>query len=191
MGNLAGDKWAREVSAMAITNKRRPEQVRRDRPLTVSGVGTGTQKCTHNVKLPIAMCRTDGTHSSGSFQVPVVPNSELPGLLGLQSMRDRVAILDMNKLQLHFCGPGDYDLVRHLPPGTETFQCEIAPSGHLVIPCCEYEGVDREARGSLDTGPAIALAATTSDNRRRTRRGGNRFRGEQAEGSRPSEPASM
>ena len=46
--------------------------------------------------------------------------------------------LDMNTLKTYFAGPGDYDLMRGLPPGTDCFQCELAPSGHLVIPCCEF-----------------------------------------------------
>ena len=39
---------------------------------------------------------------------------------------------------MHFAGPGDYNLEKALPPGTDCFQCELAPSGHMVIPCCEY-----------------------------------------------------
>jgi len=163
VGNLGGSAWARSVATTAISHGRKPDQKRRDCPLNVSGVGNGSQMCTHNCTLPVAFKRTDGTHSRGTFQVPVVDNSDLPGLLGLQSMRDRDAILDMKTLQLHFAGPGDYNLTQHLPPGTETFQCEIAPSGHLVLPCCEYKGVDREEAGRLDTGPQLALTATHSE----------------------------
>ena len=157
VGNLGGDLWARTVTAKAMAKGRRPQQQARDRPLNVSGVGNGSQQCTHNVTLPVALKKIDGTHSGGTFNVPVVTNSELPGLLGLQAMRDRNAILDMNTLQLHFCGDGDYDLPTNLPPGTESYQCEIAPSGHMVIPCCNYDGVDREERGRLDIGPDLAL----------------------------------
>ena len=145
-----------------MQHKRKPEQRRRDRPLSVSGVGNGTQECTHNCTFPIAMKRLDGTHSRGTFQIPVVKDSTLPGLLGLQSMRERNAILDMKTLQLHLCGPGDYDLLPALPPGTESFQCELAPSGHLVLPCTEYAGVDREEAGSLDTGADLALLSSTA-----------------------------
>ena len=59
-------------------------------------------------------------------------------------MRDRSAILDMHTLRLHFCGPGEYDLLSALPPGTESFQCELTPSGHLVLPCSEYPAAGRE-----------------------------------------------
>ena len=163
VGNLGGDEWAIEVAKVAMQHKRKPEQRRRDRPLSVSGVGNGTQECTHNCTLPIAMKRLDGIHSRGTFQIPVVKNSTLPGLLGLQSMRERNAILDMKTLQLHLCGPGDYDLLPALPPGTESFQCELAPSGHLVLPCSEYAGVDKEESGSLDTGADLALLSNTAN----------------------------
>ena len=74
----------------------------------------------------------------GKINRPTVNNSELPGLLGLTALRKNRAVLDLNTLQVHFLGPGDYDLLSALPPGTDTFQGEIAPSGHLVVPCCEF-----------------------------------------------------
>ena len=92
------------------------------------------------------MRRLDGTYSNGTFHVPILEgsNAHLPGLLGLQSMRDQNAILDTQTLRLYFCGPGKYDLNAVLPPGTESFQCELAPSGHIVLPCGEYFGADQE-----------------------------------------------
>ncbi len=42
-------------------------------------------------------------------------------------------------MELYFGGPGNYDLNTCLPPGTDGFQLEVAPSGRLVLPCCEYE----------------------------------------------------
>jgi len=72
-------------------------------------------------------------------------------------MRERKTILDLHNLQIHFLGPADYDLSTNLPPGTESYQCELSPSGHMMLPCGRYAGVDREERGSLDTGPALAL----------------------------------
>ena len=67
VGNLGGADWAREVAKVALKHKRKPEQLRRDRPLNVSGVGNGSQECTHNCISPIAMKRIDGTHSRGIF----------------------------------------------------------------------------------------------------------------------------
>ena len=69
---------------------------------------------------------------------PTISGSEIPGLLGLSSLRKNRGILDCNTMQLHFCGPGDYDLQKVLPPGSDSFALELAPSGHLVLPCCEF-----------------------------------------------------
>jgi len=157
VGNLGGSKWAKEVARRAMQAGRKPEQHKRDRPLNVSGVGNGSQHCDFNVVLPIAFERLDSTFGRGTFELPVVPDSELPGLLGLQSMRDRRTILDLNTMQMHLLGPGDYDLLTILPPGSESYQCLTAPSGHMVLPCCAYDGVDRSERGRLDTGPDLAL----------------------------------
>ena len=31
-----------------------------------------------------------------------------------------------------------------LPPGTESFQCEQSPSGHLILPCTDYESAVKD-----------------------------------------------
>ena len=49
---------------------------------------------------------------------------------------------------MYFLGPGDYDLLKALPPGTDAYQLETAPSGHLVLPICEYQN-RKEGEGSL------------------------------------------
>ena len=79
--------------------------------------------------------------------------------------------------RIYFLGPGDYNLLKSLPPGTECFQGEIAASGHLVLPCCEYDlgaGNPSIDRGSLtllsrglppppDYEPLVQPGATTRE----------------------------
>ena len=48
------------------------------------------------------------------------------------------AVWDFVTDTLYFMGPGDYELDKAMPPGTDKFQLETAPSGHSVLPCCEY-----------------------------------------------------
>ena len=36
-----------------------------------------------------------------------------------------------------------------LPPGTDSFQLEVAPSGHIVLPSCEFSEQEQEAKHSL------------------------------------------
>jgi hypothetical protein len=50
----------------------------------------------------------------------------------------------MHTLKIHFLGPGNYNLNPSLPAGTESYQCELSPSGHIVLPCSRYSGIDRE-----------------------------------------------
>ena len=93
------------------------------------------------------MSRENDTTVTEGFTTPVVAGSELPGLLGLKTMRNNRAVLDMVNLQLHFCGPADINLT--LPPGTKSFQLEISPSGHLVLPCTNFENIQRNPPNPL------------------------------------------
>ena len=54
VGNLAGERWARSVAARGLRAGQTSHQVRRQRPLSVSGVGNGSQQADYNVTLPIS-----------------------------------------------------------------------------------------------------------------------------------------
>ena len=130
-----------------------PKQTQRPRPLQVGGVGHGSQACDHDISLPVAFTQSNGTRTEGTFTVPIVQNSDLPGLIGLRSMQERKTILDMHTLKIHFLGPGDYDISPILPRGTESYQCELSPSGHIMLPCSRYAEIDREERGPIELVP--------------------------------------
>ena len=161
VGNVTGDLWARDMARKPCEAKRTPEQYKRDRPLNVSGVGNGSQTCTHNVKLPIAIPGRE-KHLHGTFDSPSVPESSLPGLLGLTTLRKVRGIIDCNTCKLYLAGPADYNLLDGLPPGTEEIQCEFAPSGHMVMPCAEFEKLDKEPKGGVKSEPISLPVATTS-----------------------------
>ena len=112
----------------------------------------------HNCKLPIVIRRTDGAFARGAYETPTVPNSMIPGLLGLEAIRQCRGIVDASALRFYLCGPGDYKLEDTLPPGTECIPGELAPSGHLVIPCGEFRALDAERRhGGLRVEHDITL----------------------------------
>ena len=142
VGNLCGSRWAEKVALTAKRAGLKPKFQRRETPLTVSGVGNGSQSCRYDCALPVSLRLADQPDkaSTGTLTIPSISNSDLPGLLGLQSLRKNRAVLDFNTLCLYFCGPGDSEMEKSLPPGTDKFQLELAPSGHLVLPCCEYGG---------------------------------------------------
>ena len=140
MGNLCGDRWARTVAQATARSGKSPSYERRSKPLNVSGVGHGSQAAPFDCKLPISLKHDDSQSvSSGTVTAPAVANSDLPGLLGLTALRKNKAIIDFSTMKMYFTGPGDYDLNKSPPPGTDCLQCELAPSGHMVIPCCEYD----------------------------------------------------
>lgn len=86
--------------------------------------------------LPLAIPRTSGGVQGGTFSAPCIDGSSAPALLGLKSLTEHRAILDMCSNQLHLLGPGEARL--ELTPGTESFNLERAPTGHLMLPFQEY-----------------------------------------------------
>ena len=163
VGNLAGSAWVVELARRSLNNGRKPESVKRDRPLTVSGVGTGSQLCNFNTHLPISIPLTSGGFIKGRYRTPCVPDSKLPALLGLQSLRNSKAIIDTNSNRVYFLGPGNYDLLASLPPGTQSIQCETAKSGHLMMPVDDFEGLDKaEKEGGLELNELVLPVASAT-----------------------------
>ena len=54
VGNLAGDERVRLQAAAALRGGLRPEQRRRERPLTARGDGQGGETCARSCVLPVA-----------------------------------------------------------------------------------------------------------------------------------------
>ena len=128
------------------------------------GVGHGSQGCTHDCQLPVMLRQENGTYTSGIFEAPIVPNSDLPGLLGLRSMQKARVVLDLTSNRMHLCGPGAVEL--SLPSGTETYQLETAPSGHLVLPCSNFQQASmstQRPRMDQQVRALLVPAATETD----------------------------
>ena len=96
------------------------------------------------------------------LEVPAVDNSDLPGLMGLSALKKNRAVLDFNSLTLYFCGKDHYDLGAALPANTDKYQLETAPSGHLVLPCCEYKTGNMSRDYSLTLMAKSALPSSTA-----------------------------
>ena len=127
-----------------------------DRALGIEGVGRHAQECVEATALECAF--SDG--AVGTFTAPVVPNSAIPALLGLKSLRSKRAILDTTGM-LYLPGDGGFHI--KLSPGSIALKLELTPSGHLLLPCSEYgriaaEGVD----------PKLAFQSSYVDEGRQT-----------------------
>ena len=85
---------------------------------------------------------------------------ELPLILGLRSMQDRNAVLEMSKGKevLTFLGPGGYIIT--WSPGTVHIPLSTAMSGHLMAPCVEYSKVPKST-GGVDTATNTVHATPT------------------------------
>ena len=135
----------------------KPTQTRRPKPLTVSGVGTGSQVCIHDCTLPIALENDIGEIIDATFTTATVNEADLPALLGLKTLIEQRAIIDFATMKMHFSGPGESQI--QLGPGSNTFQLSQAATGHLMLPCCNYNGGKRVA----DDSSGLALAASSGD----------------------------
>ena len=135
VGNAIGSETASHMASVSFHKSgQKTGQRKRESPLKISGIGKGHDTCDWNCKIPIALPMPGGSSLPCTFDSPVVPESNLPALFGLRSMKSMRTIIDTTTMRLHFVGPSDYDLEKLLPPGTKTLQCETSPSGHMVIP---------------------------------------------------------
>ena len=124
-----------------------PGQWKMKHPLSIQGVGDGAQTCTWETKLPIAVLSGNNEAEVHYFETPIVEGGgeDLPALLGLRSIRAKNGVIETQPGQerLSFPGQGGYTI--QFSPGTKHIKLECAPSGHLVIPCCEWTKVQSKA----------------------------------------------
>ena len=132
---LAGDAWVRRVATTAELHGRGTTFVPLEHPMHVEGVGQGSSSCTHRAVLPIAM--EDGI--TGSYSPAVVPNSEIPALLGYDTLEGRRVLLDTYNGKYIEVGPGGYDL--QLSPGSRLLHLRKAATGHPMLPITDWDKV--------------------------------------------------
>jgi hypothetical protein len=133
--NLAGSKVMKRVIDRAVSAGHGCAWQKLKKTLSIEGVGKSANEATEGVTA--AICLEDGT--VGSFQTAVVEDSELPALLGLNSLTKLKAVLDCEHKRLLLIGPGGYKI--QLSPGSKVLQLHSAPTGHLLLPCtCWEEG---------------------------------------------------
>ena len=155
-----------------MTAGHRPEQRKMATPLYVQGVGEGTQTAAWQAQIPIAVSTGDGSTSQLQiFEAPVVTGSgsELPGLLGLKSIKHKHGVIETanGKERLTFPGPGGYTIT--WAPGAVHLPLSNAPSGHMVIEVDHFDtllaprgGVPEPTMTLHSTIAPVEVATTTS-----------------------------
>ena len=133
--NLCGSHWLLLLCVLGRKFGKTEQWYELSKRLGVEGVGSGVQEVTHGVRVPICL---DAHNSDTVYVSPVVPDSYIPGLLGLRSMEDKQSVLDMRIPERKlYCGP-----VKIIPlPGCVVHQLEAAVSGHLILPCDNFGNV--------------------------------------------------
>jgi hypothetical protein len=145
--NIAGDKWAQRVAALAKKHGQGSSFEKIDK-VFVDGIGSGASSCDTHCQVPIRF--KNGV--SSTFQTNLISQSEVPALLGLDSMSNHSTLLDIPNRKIIFLGQGKYSV--ELPPGSMILSLERAPTGHLLLPISEWQ-----ERSS--TTPAPSFVATT------------------------------
>ena len=136
--NLTGDKWVVRSEAKAKKHGQGTSWMAMQR-CEVEGVGSGSSVIEKRAIVPV--CLSNG--NTASFNTAVVSDSELPALLGLDSLESHKAIIDTHNHQMIFPGPGGYNMT--LSPGSVSLKLEKARSGHLLLPSSEWEKLKVQA----------------------------------------------
>ena len=100
-----------------------------DRSITLGGVGKGTQESTHSVTVPCCI-----NNEPSEFVATVLDNSDIPAILGMESLQSRNAILDLvNDVMIIPSDPSEVQI--NVSKTTKIFQLKQAPGGYLMLPC--------------------------------------------------------
>jgi len=143
--NLVGSEWADDMREACRRAGHPANSQALAQTFRVQGVGKDADPCVSQTEFPIATQDISqagaGVAGLDTFTAPEIPNSGVPALLGLETLRRNHALLDCGKAVLHLCGPGPLQI--QLPPGSRSFDLEIAPSGHMLLPCDNFTEYNR------------------------------------------------
>ena len=106
------------------------------------GVGKEPDVATKTVTMPVGLPTADGSVNA-NYKATVLPNSEVPALLGLSCMQKSKAILDLRHDKLHMWTSNNLDDIEiSVKPGREKNVVQMpmvkAPSGHLIWKCTDF-----------------------------------------------------
>ena len=113
-------------------------------PMPLNGVGEGTIFARTATSCPVVLRTALGTVVESLWESAVVPDSDLPMILGLDVLRRRRCLIDVGNNVMHMVGPGDLNIT--LPPGSVSINMTTTPSGHLVLECSDWAATENLQR---------------------------------------------
>lgn len=131
MTDLCGDRWASRVASLA-EKAGQGTKWSKIPGITVEGVGKEADTITDQAAIPI--CLDDG--STSVYKAIVSKDSDLPALYGLIRMTEQQAVVDTGNDRIIYPGPGGIKYT--LSPGSKVYALQRALSGHLLLPCAEW-----------------------------------------------------
>ena len=141
--NLGGDEFYYRVGnkAMQALGKSKMEHVLSIKPLSkelgIQGVGQGQQRVTESASVITGM--TEDKELS-SFSSPIARNSQLPGLLGLKTLKRLNSVVDCRPgCSALYTAENPEDIEINIKNTGKKRKLVTAPSGHLLLPCTDYK----------------------------------------------------
>ena len=141
--NLTGDKWVHRM-ATHVPEDMPIQYEKLQEPQGVMGVGKESSTATHVASVPVGMADQDiEPDDSFRYKATVISGSDVPALLGLNSMTASNGILDLRPGKMHFYTCEDPDAIEiKYTPGKEhlvaRLKMSMARSGHLMLPCSQF-----------------------------------------------------
>ena len=161
--NLAGLDWCLRVAAHAASAGHGCEW-QAIKPLSIDGVGKDANACTRKLKVPIALTADNNDFLMSTFEAPVVEETkgrQLPALLGIRSMKQQRVLLDTIHNKYIIVGPGGFQL--QLSPGSRILTMRETRSGHLLLPCTNWNASPNGGRSQTRTPQSQKLIFSSSD----------------------------
>lgn len=149
LGGLVGSDWVKRTSAAAKAAGFGTSIQPLPGNLSIGGVGTGKSVCSEFAVVPIAF--EDGI--VGTYTGSIVPESELPALLGFDTLEKRRVLLDCFQGKFYEIGPGGYDI--SLSSGSRVLHMHKAMTGHPMLPVTEWH----RSKAAHDAGESQLYAA--------------------------------
>jgi hypothetical protein len=99
---------------------------------SIEGVGGTPSHCSQTGTVPIRL--SNGMVSS--YKATIIEDSDVPALLGLETMTKERVLLDLIHDRYIKVGPGGFKL--ELSPGSTVLELKRAPTGHIMLPATNW-----------------------------------------------------